>query len=170
MSAFERSGEPIDYAEARALFADPKHHWAAYVAGVVAVLGREHGLRWPGGARLLVASDVPEGAGVASSAAVEVATMQAVCAARQLAIEPRTLALACQTAENHVAGAACGVMDQMTAACGEAGTLLALLCQPAELRDPAKSSPKTECRSSEDYVAKVRDLILSAQACLTQFP
>jgi L-arabinokinase len=45
------------------------------------------------------------------------------------------MALLCQTVENLVAGAPCGVMDQMTAACGEEGRLLTLLCQPAELVD-----------------------------------
>ncbi len=44
------------------------------------------------------------------------------------------LALLCQKVENEVAGAPCGVMDQMTAAVGESGRLLALLCQPAELQ------------------------------------
>jgi galactokinase len=44
------------------------------------------------------------------------------------------LGLACQRVENLVVGAPCGVMDQMTSACGEPGRLLALLCQPAKLR------------------------------------
>ena len=135
-SLLERDGQPIDYPAARALFAEPERHWAAYCAGVYAVLAREHGVRRRRGVRLLVASEVPEGAGVASSAALEVATMQAACALEDLVLDPRTLALACQATENHIAGAACGVMDQMTAHCGEAGRLLALLCQPAELRDP----------------------------------
>jgi L-arabinokinase len=46
------------------------------------------------------------------------------------------MALLCQKAENLVAGAPCGVMDQMTCMCGEKGALLALLCQPAELQPP----------------------------------
>ena len=46
----------------------------------------------------------------------------------------RDLALLCQRAENLVAGAPCGVMDQMTCVFGERETLLALLCQPAELQ------------------------------------
>ncbi len=50
-------------------------------------------------------------------------------------ITPRELALLCQIVENRIVGAPCGVMDQMTAACGEEGELLALLCQPAELLD-----------------------------------
>src|SRR5258708_20196668 len=45
----------------------------------------------------------------------------------------RSLALLCQKVENLVVGAPCGVMDQMTAVCGDANRLLALRCQPAEL-------------------------------------
>jgi L-arabinokinase len=82
---------------------------------------------------LLISSRVPEGKGVSSSAALEVATMSAVAAAFNIRIEPREIALLCQRVENLVVGAPCGVMDQMTAACGEAGQLLALICQPAEL-------------------------------------
>jgi len=42
--------------------------------------------------------------------------------------------LLCQKVENLIAGAPCGVMDQMTSACGEANQLLELLCQPADLK------------------------------------
>jgi L-arabinokinase len=59
--------------------------------------------------------------------------MQAVGGVLGLSLEPRELALLCQTVENHVVGAPCGVMDQMTSACARSGALLALLCQPAEL-------------------------------------
>ena len=134
LSDLERDGAPIEYNEARAYFAsDPTHAWAAYVAGVFLVLARERGTRFNYGARLLISSRVPEGKGVSSSAALEVATMSAVAAAFNLEIEPRELALLCQRLENLVVGAPCGVMDQMTSACGEAHELLALVCQPAEL-------------------------------------
>jgi L-arabinokinase len=103
------------------------------VAGVFLVLARERGTRFRNGARLLISSRVPEGKGVSSSAALEVATMSAVAAAFNLEIEPREIALLCQKVENLVVGAPCGVMDQMTAACGEAHQLLSLVCQPAEL-------------------------------------
>ena len=53
-------------------------------------------------------------------------------------LEPRDLALLCQTAENRVAGAPCGVMDQMTCVFGDEHALLALLCQPAELQVPVR--------------------------------
>jgi L-arabinokinase len=60
--------------------------------------------------------------------------MRAVAAAYGIEVGARELALLCQRVENLVACAPCGVMDQMTAACGEAGRLLELLCQPAELK------------------------------------
>lgn len=128
-------GQPLDYDEARKWFAArPDLGWAAYVFGVLLVLARERSLPAPAGLRLLIRSAVPEGKGVSSSAALEVAVMQAVAAALGLELEPRALALLAQRVENRVVGAACGVMDQMTASCGVAGQLLVLLCQPAELR------------------------------------
>jgi galactokinase len=134
LADFEREGRPLSYEEARAYFArDPARRWAAYVAGVFLVLMRERGARFNSGARVLVSSRVPAGKGVSSSAALEVAAMSAVAAGFQIDIEARELALLCQRVENGVVGAPCGVMDQMTSACGEEGRLLALLCQPAEL-------------------------------------
>lgn len=135
LGAFEPNGHPIEYRAARALFQrEPRQHWAAYVAGAFIVLMRECGASFAEGARLLVDSDVPVGKGVSSSAALEVATMRAVCAAYGIDLPPARLAVLCQKVENLVAGAPCGVMDQMTAACGEANRLLSLLCQPAELQ------------------------------------
>jgi L-arabinokinase len=83
---------------------------------------------------------VPEGKGVASSAALEVASMMAIAEALDLSIDPLELALLCQQAENLVAGAACGVMDQMTSVFGEEDSLLALVCQPATL-EPSVAVP-----------------------------
>ena len=129
-----RNESPIDYAEARAKFArDAKHHWAAYVVGAFLVLMHERRLQLREGAHLLIHSSVPEGKGVSSSAALEVAVMRAITAAFDLEISARETALLCQTVENQIAGAPCGVMDQMTASCGQANHLLALLCQPAHL-------------------------------------
>ncbi|GFP82172.1 l-arabinokinase [Phtheirospermum japonicum] len=102
-----QGGNPISYEKAR--------QWAAYVAGTILVLMTELGIRFVDGISILVrvSSGVPEGKGVSSSAAIEVATMSAV--------------------ENHIVGAPCGVMDQMASACGETNKLLAMLCQPAEV-------------------------------------
>jgi L-arabinokinase len=133
---FERDGAPVDYDEARRLFqADTTGHWAAYLAGVFLVLMRERDVRFMEGARILLASNVAEGKGVSSSAAIEVTAMSAVTAAFSIELTPRDLALLCQKVENAVVGAPCGVMDQMTAVCGVEGELLALLCQPAEIQE-----------------------------------
>jgi galactokinase len=106
--------------------------WAAYVLGPVVLLWREEGLQ-VGGLRLLLHSSVPEGKGLGSSAAVEIAAAMAAGAALGLPLEPRRAALLGQRGEQLLAGAPCGVMDQMTAACGEAAHLLALICRPAEV-------------------------------------
>jgi galactokinase len=132
---------PVSYDEARALFGpDAAYHWAAYVVGVFIVLMRERGVSFSEGARIAIASSVPEGKGVSSSAALETAAMQAVSRAFAIPLEPRDLALLCQKAENLVAGAPCGVMDQMSCVYGEKDALMALLCQPAEL-EPAIRIP-----------------------------
>ncbi|KAK9097688.1 hypothetical protein Syun_024733 [Stephania yunnanensis] len=126
--------KPMSYEKARKYFAqDPSQKWAAYVAGTLLVLMTELGVRFDDGISMLVSSAVPEGKGVSSSAAVEVASMSAIAAAFGLNITPRDLALLCQKVENHIVGAPCGVMDQMTSACGEANKLLAMVCQPAEI-------------------------------------
>ncbi len=118
------------YEDARAYF---RGNWAGYVAGAFVVLAREKGVVFPDGARIRIESNVPEGRGVASSAALEVATMMAVDAAFEIGLAPREIALLCQRVENSVVGAPCGVMDQMTAVFGEENRLLALVCQPAEI-------------------------------------
>ena len=109
------------YDEVRAWFgSDPARHWAAYVAGVFHVLSREHGVQFRNGAAILIESDVPEGKGVSSSAAIEAATMEAVVEAWRMSIEPKMRAVRCQQVENLIVGAPCGVMDQMASICGEA--------------------------------------------------
>lgn len=127
------AGRP--YENVRAWFsADPARHWAAYVAGVFHVLAREQGVRFSTGAAILVESDVPEGKGVSSSAALEAATMEAALAAWRVSMDPTIRAVRCQQVENRIVGAPCGVMDQMASICGEAESLMALLCQPAEFQ------------------------------------
>jgi len=135
-------GEPLSYADARSPFAqNGEHHWAAYAIGVFVVLMRERGVSFSRGCRIVISSNVPEGKGISSSAALETAVMQAVASAFQIPLQPQAMALLCQKAENLVAGAPCGVMDQMTCMCGEKDALLALLCQPAELQ-PAVRVPE----------------------------
>ncbi|HTV23366.1 MAG TPA: hypothetical protein VMG12_31975, partial [Polyangiaceae bacterium] len=122
------------YAAAHAYFrADGERSWAAYVAGALVALRLELGVDVPQGLDILVASSVPEGKGVSSSAAIEVASFRALAALAAVDVDPVQTALLCQRVENRVVGAPCGVMDQMTSSCGNEGQLLALLCQPATL-------------------------------------
>ncbi len=128
------AGEASRYDLCRSYFQrGPEDRWAAYVVGAVLVLMKEKGVQFDGGLRVAVASRVPEGKGVASSAALEVASMAAIAELVGLALDPVEMAILCQKVENLVVGAPCGVMDQITAACGREGQLLALLCQPADL-------------------------------------
>ena len=121
------------YEAVRALF-PPEARWAAYVLGVFYVLLAEGEVdSFPGGADLLVRSTVPLGAGVASSAALEVAAMCAVAAAYGARTAGLRLAALCQVVENRVVGAPCGIMDQVTCALGQAGALLALRCRPHDI-------------------------------------
>jgi galactokinase len=102
--------------------------WAAYVAGTAWALGLEHG------ADLFVDSDVPAGAGLSSSAALECAAGLALASLAGVGVDPTDLALAGQRAENQVVGAPVGVMDQMASVHGAAGSALFLDCRTLEHR------------------------------------
>jgi L-arabinokinase len=118
--------------------------WAAYVVGAVQhCLQRALDARrspMPG-LKLLIDSDVPEGKGVSSSAALEVATMAAVCAGYGVDVTASQIAAACQLVENEVVGAPCGIMDQMTSACGRRDRLLQLRCQPGTIEGQLEIPP-----------------------------
>jgi galactokinase len=121
-----------DYDVARQrLRADSAAAWAAYVVGPLLVMLRETKGRLPNGLRILLDSRVPEGKGVSSSAAVEVATMRAGAALANCPMRGDDIARWSQAAENRIVGAPCGIMDQMTSALGRRDQLLALRCQPA---------------------------------------
>ena len=126
--------DEMDEAAARDFFGrNPERQWAAYAAGAFVVLRCARRTRFAEGARILVDSDVPEGKGVSSSAALEVSGMQAIAAAAAIYLAPREMAILCQRVENEVAGAPCGVMDQMSVIFGEPNRLFDLLCRPAEV-------------------------------------
>ena len=145
LADFENDGGLISYETARNLFSEAnENHWVSYVAGVFLVLMREKGFDFQNGARILITSKIPAGKGVSSSAALEVAAMQAACAAFDIEIAPRETALLCQKVENSIVGAPCGIMDQMTSVGGEENRLSAILCQPAELRETIEIPPEIE--------------------------
>ena len=105
------------------------------------MLQRAYQLPTDRGIRLFIHSEVPVGKGVSSSAALEVATLQALVGLYGLELSGKEAALLCQKAENNVVGAPCGIMDQMSVACGQADHLLMLRCQPAELEGNIKLPP-----------------------------
>jgi galactokinase len=113
--------------------------WADYVLGVAWVL-EQAGHRL-GGANLYISGEVPLGAGLSSSAAVEISAGFALMDAAQHPIELKNLALLCQRAENEFVGARCGIMDQFVSCHGRAGSALLLDCRSLDfqlLRLPSK--------------------------------
>ncbi|HEY6291731.1 MAG TPA: galactokinase [Terriglobia bacterium] len=110
----------------------PQHRWSDYAFGVAAMLEQAgHGLR---GANLLILGQVPIGAGLSSSAAIEVATGFALLENSGLAVDRVELARLCQRAENDFVGMRCGIMDQFISCCGRAGQSLMLDCRSLEYR------------------------------------
>jgi galactokinase len=105
--------------------------WADYPRSVAWAL-REHGLKLAGMEAVLT-SDVPVGAGLSSSAAVEVAFAYAWQQLSGFELDRRDLALTCQRAENDYVGVHCGVMDQMASAMGVEGHALLLDCRTLEV-------------------------------------
>lgn len=107
--------------------------WAAYVVGPLAVLYMDGLLPDVRGVRIAVWSNVPSGAGISSSAALEVASIRALQGALGFDIEPLRMAELAQRAEHRVALAPCGIMDQVTSLLGKREQLLMLRCQPAKV-------------------------------------
>jgi galactokinase len=118
----------------------PQKRWSDYVAGVADVLMKA-GVAVPG-ADLLISSTVPVGAGVSSSAALEVATATVLLALADAKASGPQIASWTQQAENDFVGMPCGIMDQFASANGVEGAALlldcrTLGCEPVELADDA---------------------------------
>jgi galactokinase len=104
--------------------------WAGYVAGVVWVL-REAGFAVPG-ARISISSDVPLGAGLSSSAALECAVLTALADLGGLDLPVGDRPALAQRAENDYVGMPCGIMDQSASTLCRAGHALFLDCRSLE--------------------------------------
>ncbi|MEK6281923.1 MAG: galactokinase [Acidobacteriota bacterium] len=110
----------------------PRNHWSDYVRGVAVVLEQAgHHLR---GATLGIRSHVPLGAGLSSSAAIEVATANALLAISGASVPPVELAKLCQRAENEFVGMRCGIMDQFISCNAQARNALMLDCRSLEYK------------------------------------
>ncbi len=105
-------------------------NWQNHVRGVADALTRRgHRLK---AARIAIASDVPIGVGLSSSAALGVAVALACSEHSALGLSPEVLAQVAQAAENDFVGCACGIMDQMASATSTAGHALLLDCRSLE--------------------------------------
>jgi galactokinase len=106
--------------------------WGNYPKGVLFVLARAgHSL---GGMNLCLKGDIPQSAGLSSSAALEVATALAAKELFHLRVNSLSLAKLCQQAENEFVGVNCGIMDQFTAVHGKKGHALLLDCRSLEFQ------------------------------------
>jgi galactokinase len=109
--------------------------WQEYVRGVAWAMrtadgGRSLSCGWTG----VAAGDVPLGAGLSSSAALELATARAFAGVCDLPWEPASMARLAQRAENEWVGVNCGIMDQLISAAGQADHALLIDCRTLETR------------------------------------
>lgn len=117
--------EPIEFVENKM--------WANYVRGVVCELQkREYALK---GCNIAITGNVPQGAGLSSSAALEVGIAYAFDQLCGLGIDKKDIALISQAAENNFVGCACGIMDQLISACGKDQMALGIDCRSLSLTD-----------------------------------
>ena len=106
--------------------------WSNYVRGVLAHL-QKNGFRFSG-ADLVLSGSVPQGGGLGSSAALEVAICKTFDELYDLKIPGAQIATISQTAENEFVGCNCGIMDQMISVLGEENSALLIDCRSLESR------------------------------------
>jgi len=127
----ENYGERVEY-DLPNLPRSRRGHWSDYVVGVAGELERKVG-GLPG-ANLLLHGDVPQGAGLSSSASLEVAVCKAFLELSERTMDGVAIALLCQKAENEFVGARCGIMDQFISVHGKKDHALRLDCRTLEYR------------------------------------
>ncbi|WP_105254492.1 galactokinase [Pseudoalteromonas sp. T1lg75] len=106
---------------------DEHQTWSNYIRGCLRALKA----RFPdfAGANLAISGNVPRGAGLSSSASLEMALLRAIASLYDLALDGVTAALMGQQAENEFVGCNCGIMDQLISAEGRSGRALLLDCR-----------------------------------------
>jgi len=138
--------QSLDLNEADAFFLDepnrlPKDKWLAYIAGVAFEL--EKGGARLSGADLVISSDVPIGAGLSSSAALEISVGAALLALSKQDLEVTSLALTAQRAEHSYVGTRCGIMDQLTVSAAQRSHALLIDCRSLEVKHIDLNLPET---------------------------
>jgi len=106
--------------------------WAEYLKGVAYMLEKQQEIGPLYGWEGVLSGDVPRGAGLSSSAALELAAARAFAAVNSISWQPDRMARLAQQAENEWVGVQCGIMDQMAAAASQAGHALFLDCRTLE--------------------------------------
>lgn len=106
---------------------DKKQDWANYPLGVIKTL-QNHGYNINQGFELMFWGDIPNGAGLSSSASIELATAVAMNKVFNLYIPQVELVKFCQEAENKFVGMNCGIMDQFAIGMGKEGCAVLLDC------------------------------------------
>lgn len=101
--------------------------WANYPLGVLKVL-RESGVEFDSGFEIAFDSNLPLGAGLSSSAAIELATLEALCAMSGVEFERSKRVLLAQKAENDFVGVPCGMLDQAVSCFGNPNQLVHIDC------------------------------------------
>ena len=143
----------------------PYRDWSAYIRGVAIMLERAgHRLR---GADLMIDGDLPMGAGLSASAALEVSVGYALLKISDIEIDLIELALCCQRAENEFVGMRCGVMDQFISCCGVEGCALLLDCRSLAAR-PISFDPRTRlviCNTMVHHELASSEYNLRRQEC-----
>lgn len=104
-----------------------KNVWANYLMGVVDEIQKTGYILQ--GANIIFISNIPQKAGLSSSAALEIVTALTMAELNSLKIEPVKMARLCQQAENNFVGVACGIMDQYVSRLGRKGNLLLIDCR-----------------------------------------
>ena len=122
----ENYGEQVELALDK-LPGAARRHWSDYVIGIARAL-EERGVPI-GGASLLIRGDIPQGAGLSSSASLEVAVCRAFLEVAGRTMPTAEVALLCQRAENEFVGARCGIMDQFVSVHAERNHALQLDCR-----------------------------------------
>ena len=111
---------------------DASAPWSNYARGVIQELQKRN-YRLAGG-NFLISGNVPTGAGLSSSASLEVALVRAFTELSGETIDPTSAALVGQAAENNFVGCNCGIMDQLISARGQESSALLIDCQDLSIR------------------------------------
>lgn len=169
--------------------------WVNYPLGIVSVL-QARGISLPGGIALQFASNLPAGAGLSSSAAIELATLEAIDALFGLQLAPLEKVLIAQEAENKFVGVPCGILDQSVSCFGRRDHLVRINCADTEITnvpippdlhvwifntgikhalvDSFYSDRHRECREAlrliQERHPEVAHLALAPESCLQVLP